>query len=253
MNKPMIIGHRGAAGVAPENTLASFQLALAQGADGVELDVHLSRDGRLMVCHDPTLDRTTNGSGWICRMKASEIRQYDAGVGFDERFRGETVPTLDEVFDLMPPGILINIEIKSSYNGLMEEALGAFLRERERMEDVVVSSFDHKCLQRLKRSLPGVRIGLLYAANLVHHSEYARLLEVHVHSLHPHYHLLDQVDVAAANERGIATYPYTANLEEDLRTLIGYGVTGIITDYPARLKALLSAAKEETLIESPFH
>lgn len=247
MNKPMIIGHRGAAGEAPENTLASFRLALEQGVHGIELDVHLSADGRLIVCHDPTLDRTTDGSGWIGRMNAADIRQYDAGSYFAVRFRGEKVPLLDEVFDLVPPGILINVEVKHSYDGRLEKALLSFLRERERLEQVVVSSFDHKCLYRMKQEEKGLRIGLLYAANLINHANYALMLGVGVHSLHPHHRLLEEEDVAKANSRGLATFPYTANDPDELHRLIRCGVTGIITDYPARLRDLLARLQGEAL------
>lgn len=241
MKKPIIIGHRGAAGEAPENTLASFDLALQQGADGIELDVHLSQDGRLMVCHDATLDRTTDGSGWIYRMSAAEIRQFDAGSSFDERFRGERVPLLEEVFAMVPPHMLINVEVKHSYNGHMEQALVEFLRKQGRLEQVVVSSFDHKCLYRLKETMPKLKIGLLYAANLINHADYALMMGVPVHSIHPHHSLLEREDVADAAGQGLAIYPYTANLESDLRRLISCEVTGIITDYPAQLKEMLSS------------
>ena len=99
-NKPMIIAHRGAKGMAPENTLAAFRLGLNQGCEGIELDVHLTADEEIVVCHDMTLDRTTNGKGLITKKSLSEIKTYDAGLWFGDEFKGETVPTLDEVFDL---------------------------------------------------------------------------------------------------------------------------------------------------------
>jgi glycerophosphoryl diester phosphodiesterase len=240
-SRPLIIGHRGAAGEAPENTLASFALALRQGADGIELDVHPTKDGRIAVCHDPTLDRTTTGKGWIYQQTYDEIRQADAGSWFGERYAGERVPLLDEVFDLVPPGILINVEVKHAYEGLMEQALLDFLRARGRFEDVVISSFDHKCAVRIKRAEPRAQIGLLYTANLVSHAGYARSLGADVLSLHPYHQLIGAEDVAEARRHGLKTYPYTANSEDDLRRLIDAGVSGIITDYPARLKALLSS------------
>jgi glycerophosphoryl diester phosphodiesterase len=239
--RPLIIGHRGAAGEAPENTLASFGLALEQGAEGIELDVHLSRDGRIVVCHDPSIDRTTNGKGMIFRMTAEEIRQYDAGAWFSEAYRGEKIPLLDEVFDLVPANIMINVEVKHSYEGHMETALLEFLRRRNRLDNVVISSFDHKCMQRIKRAEPAVKVGLLYAANLSNHTRYAKSLGVEVYSLHPHYQLLDRDDVAEAVEEGLHVYPYTVNPEEDYRKMIEFGVTGIITDDPARLAALLNS------------
>ncbi|MFC0212508.1 glycerophosphodiester phosphodiesterase [Paenibacillus chartarius] len=237
--RPLIIGHRGAAGEAPENTLASFELALKQGAEGIELDVHLSKDGEIVVCHDPTLDRTTNGSGWIFEAVYADIRKLDAGSWFDERYTGQYVPTLGEVLDIVPDHILINVEIKHSYEGRMEKAVLELLRSRGRFHNVVISSFDHKCMLRLKREEPLAAIGLLYAANLGSHAGYARSLNADILSLHPQHQLIGADDVAEARAAGLRTYPYTANSEADLKRLIDAGVSGIITDYPARLAALL--------------
>lgn len=239
IHKPIVIGHRGAAGEAPENTLASFALALKQGAEGIELDVHISKDGEIVVCHDPTLDRTTNGSGLICEKSWDEIKLLDAGSWFSEAYIGERVPLLSEVFDLVPRGILINVEVKHAYEGQMEKELLAFLRERGRLEDVVISSFDHKVIRRIKQAEPGVRVGLLYAANLIDHAAYAQQIGVDVYSLHPHHHCIEEEDVAAASAAGLATYPYTVNEEADCKRMIASGVSGIITDFPARLRELL--------------
>jgi glycerophosphoryl diester phosphodiesterase len=236
--KVMVIGHRGAAGEAPENTLASFQLALTQGADGIELDIHLSKDGEIMVCHDPTIDRTTNGNGYIVEMDAAEIKRYDAGGWFSEQYAGERIPTLAEVFDLVPEHIMINIEIKYAYQGQLETQLLDFLRKRNRLDHVVISSFDHKCMQRIKEAEPSVNIGLLYVANLLDHAGYAKTLS-DVYSIHPHYQLIEKADVLNAKAAGLRTYPFTINVEEDFRKMLEFGVSGIITDFPARLFHLL--------------
>jgi glycerophosphoryl diester phosphodiesterase len=238
-NRPLIIGHRGAAGEAPENTLASFALALEQGAEGIELDVHLSKDGRIVVCHDPTLDRTTTGHGLIHEMNYEDIRQYDAGSRFSEWFAGEKVPLLDDVFDLVPPHIFINIEVKHTYNGLMETALIDFLRKRGRLDNVVISSFDHTCVIRIKRAEQAARIGLLFGTKLADYAAYARSLNVEVLSLHPYHLMLNPEDVKGARARGLLTFPYTANAMSDLQRLIDAGVSGIITDFPGRLASML--------------
>ncbi len=239
-HKPIVIGHRGAAGEAPENTLASFALALEQGAEGIELDVHITKDGEIVVCHDATLDRTTNGSGLICDHSWSELKSLDAGSWFSEAFTGERLPLLREVFDLLPRGFFINVEVKHAYEGRMEKALLAFLRESSRMEDVVISSFDHKVIRRIKQAEPGVKVGLLYAANLIDHAAYAGQMGVEVFSLHPHHQCIEQEDVAAAVSSGLAVYPYTVNDLADYHRMIASGVSGIITDYPARLRELLN-------------
>jgi glycerophosphoryl diester phosphodiesterase len=237
--KPMIIGHRGAMGEAPENTLASFQMALLQEAQGIELDVHLTKNGDIAVCHDATIDRTTDGSGFICEMTTSEMKSFDAGSWFSNSFQGQQIPLLGEVFDLVPDSIMINVEIKASYDGNMEARLLDFLRERERLGNVVISSFDHKCIRRLKQLEPHVKAGLLYSANLIDHAGYAKLVGVDIFSLHPHYLTIDKADVDRAISAGLAVYCFTVNHIEAMRNMIHCGVSGIITDFPARLAELL--------------
>jgi glycerophosphoryl diester phosphodiesterase len=237
--KPLVIGHRGAAGEAPENTLASFQMAILQGAGGIELDVHLSKDGDIVICHDATIDRTTDGSGVIHEMTTSEIKRCDAGSWFSKVFQGQQIPLLSEVFDLVPEDVLINVEIKQSYGGEMEFRLLDFLSQRGRLKNVVISSFDHKSLRRIKQLEPEAQVGLLYAANLINHAQYAQKFDVHIHSLHPHFQSIEKLDVNDALFAGLAVYPYTVNHTQDLRKMIEYGVTGIITDFPARLAELL--------------
>jgi glycerophosphoryl diester phosphodiesterase len=240
-HKPKVIGHRGAAGEAPENTLASFELALTQRVDGIELDIHLTKDGEIIVCHDPTIDRTTNGSGSIVGMETDEIKRFDAGGWFSQQYAGESIPTLTEVFDLVPDNIMINIEIKYAYQGLLETLLLDFLRKRNRLEHVVISSFDHKCIQRIKKAEPAVKVGLLYAANLFDHAGYANQLGVDVYSIHPHFQLIEKEDVLNANAAGLRSYPFTVNLEEDYRKMMEFGVSGIITDFPGKLVQLIKS------------
>lgn len=239
MQQPIVIGHRGASGEAPENTLAAFALALEQGAEGIELDVQITKDGEIVVCHDLTLDRTTNGSGLICEHNWEELNSLDAGIWFSEAFTGERIPHLRQVFELVPRGHLINVEVKHAYEGRMEKALLAFLDEMDRWEDIVISSFDHKLIHGMKQAQPNAKVGLLYAANLIDHAAYAKQLGVEVFSLHPYHHCINKEDVVAAEAAGLAVYPYTANDVADYKRLTAAGVTGIITDYPARLRNLL--------------
>lgn len=240
VHQPMIIAHRGAKGMAPENTLAAFRLGLDQGCEGIELDIHLTADGEIVVCHDDTLDRTTDGKGRIYDKTLEEIKRYDAGSWYSDSFRGEKVPTLGEVFDVIPDSIMVNVEVKESYGGQIELKLADFLRRRKLLERVVVSSFDHKCVRRIKLLEPLTKIGLLYQNKLHDPAAYAGTFDVEVYSIHPHFRMIDAEDVAKAAGLGYRVYPWTANDEQDLRALIDYGVSGIITDYPGRLKNLLS-------------
>lgn len=239
MQQPIVIGHRGASGEAPENTLAAFALAFEQGAEGIELDVQITKDGEIVVCHDLTLDRTTNGSGLICEHNWEELNSLDAGIWFSQAFTGERIPHLRQVFELVPRGHLINVEVKHAYEGRMVKALLAFLDEMDRWEDIVISSFDHKLIHEIKQAQPKAKVGLLYAANLIDHAAYAKQLGVDVFSLHPYHQCINKEDVVAAEAAGLAVYPYTANDVADYKRLIAAGVTGIITDYPARLRNLL--------------
>lgn len=240
----MIIAHRGAKGMSPENTLGAFKLGLEQGCEGIELDVHLSADGELVVIHDHTLDRTTDRQGAIAEKTLAEIKEADAGSWYSEAYKGEKVPTLAEVFDLVPASVMINIEIKAPGNG-MEQKLADFLSERGRIDNVVTSSFDHKSVRRLKLIEPKAKIGLLYANNLLDPTAYARSFDVEVYSLHPHFRAIDAEDVAKAVENGLKVYPYTANEVHDFKELNEKGVSGIITDFPGRLKEWLQGGAAE--------
>lgn len=238
--RPLIIAHRGAAGESPENTLGAFRLGLEQGCEAIELDVHLSKDGELIVCHDSTLNRTTDMTGSICEMTVAELKKADAGRWFHEKYEGERLPLLEEVFELVPPHIMINVEIKGSYDRKLEPALAKLLRKANRLSSVVVSSFDFKSLVSLKLLEPEVQIGLLYDVNMVRHASLASTLGVPVFSLHPNFDRLDAEDVRDAVQQGLQVYPYTINDEERMRRAIQFGVSGIITDYPGRLKQLLA-------------
>lgn len=240
VKRPLIIAHRGSKGEAPENTLAAFLLALEQHCDAIELDIHLSKDGVPVVIHDDTVDRTTNGTGAVESMTVDELKALDAGNWFDSQYAEEQIPTLAEVFELVPPSIMINVEIKGISGGRTEQELLKLLAAYDRVESVVVSSFDHKCLLRLKQAEPRIRIGLLYCSNFVNHVVAANLIGVPVYSLHPQADLIGPEDIAAAHEAGLKVYPFTINREEHMKLGIYVGLDGIITDYPGRLYSLLN-------------
>lgn len=245
-NRPLIIAHRGASGEAPENTLAAFQLGLKQGCDGIELDVHLTKDGQIAVIHDENIKRTTDGEGLIREMTTAELKKYDAGSWFSNKYKGEKIPLLEEVFELVPKEILINIEIKnipSFYVGIEEKLLNLLVRY-DRVNTVIVSSFDHQCLHRLKKQNRNIKIGLLYFENLVDHAGFAKLFGLPVESLHPDQRALRAEDVRIAIENGLKVYTWTCNSEENMKRMIDYGVSGIITNYPARLKSLIEGKQK---------
>ncbi|WP_413375004.1 glycerophosphodiester phosphodiesterase [Alkalihalobacillus sp. 1P02AB] len=237
--EPIIIAHRGASKDAPENTLAAFALAVQHGCDAIELDIHLSVDNEFIVCHDEHINRTTNGSGKIADMTVPQLKSFDCGQWFNEKFRGEKIPLLEEVFELVPSHILINIELKIPHKYPdIERKLTNFLIRKNRIDSVVVSSFDHQCLHRLKKLESRVKIGLLYMSNLVEHYQYTRLFNVPIYSLHPYFLNIGEEDIRKAKKKNLEVYTWTVNEEKEMAKLIQAGVTGIITDCPQKLKLI---------------
>jgi glycerophosphoryl diester phosphodiesterase len=160
---PAIIAHRGASAHAPENTLAAFQLALRQQADGIEMDTQLTSDGQVVVFHDQTVNRTTEGSGRVREKSLAELRELDAGSHFDIAFRGEPIPTLEEVFELLGTQIFINIEL-SNYGALfnsLPEKVASLVRRYGMGPRILFSSFNPIALRRIQRLVPGAPLGLL--------------------------------------------------------------------------------------------
>lgn len=234
MVKPLIMGHRGAMGTAPENTAISFQKALNTGADGIEFDVHMSRDGHLVVIHDERIDRTTNGKGFIKDLTLEEIKEYEAGSYFDPGYSEERILTLEETLSLARDCQAINIEIKNGpifYEGIEEKVIQT-IEKFELKEKVIISSFNHYTVHKIKELDPGISCGLLYMAGLFQPWEYAR--KVGVEALHPFYLSINQEVIQQCQENGIMVNVFGANEPEMLGMLIKTGVDMIITDFPER-------------------
>jgi glycerophosphoryl diester phosphodiesterase len=229
------VGHRGAAAHAPENTLASFRRAVALGAQAVELDVHRSQDGRLVVIHDETIDRTTDGTGRVADLTLAQLRRYDAGSWKGREFAGERMPTLEEVAAALPPEILLFVELKAGshrYPGI-EEDLARLLRQRDLERRVRVSSFDHKALARLRQLLPNVGLGALFSALLVDPVAVAQ--SCGASAIHPNFHYLDADLVAQAHRASLEVHAWTVNDPRDIVVVGAMGVDGMISDFPERL------------------
>ena len=162
---PLIIAHRGDLSTAPENTLPAFQRAFAAGADGVELDVRLTRDGRLVVFHDRFLDRTSNGHGLVSRATFAEVRALDVGSWFGPAFKGEKAPTLDEVFELLPHDYLVNVEMKVILKGmkLIARLVAETIGRHRRWASTLVASFNPVALYHLRRLEPRIARGYIWS------------------------------------------------------------------------------------------
>jgi len=236
---PLNIGHRGAGGLAPGNTLAAFQVALDLGIDGVELDVHLCRTGEVVVIHDFTVDATTNGTGRVKDLSLDELKALDAGSWFDARFAGERIPTLAEVFDTVGDRLLVNVELKSfspRTDGLEAEVI-RLIRERKLARTALISSFNPFALWRTRRLAPDLKLGLLYAHNLPLPLRRAWLAFLsRPEALHPDYSMVDEALMARARVNGREVNTWTVNEPDDMRRMIALGVDGIITDRPDVLR-----------------
>lgn len=229
-----VFGHRGVPGLEPENTMASFHRAVELGADGLELDLRLSRDGHFMVMHDASLGRTSSGRGWVHLRSRAYLRRLDAGAWFRGHPTSERVPTLEEVLSELPPHLLLNLEIKAGVFSMRRwgHRLAKVLARWDAKERVLISSFSAPVL-RLVRHFDGD----LPLASLAENLE--RALAVGSDALHPRASATNRTLVDRAHACGLAVHPWDADEEDELRRLIDLGVDGIITDEVARLVRLL--------------
>ena len=232
----LVFGHRGASAVAPQNTLAAFELAAQQGAHGIELDVHLTRDGQLVVIHDFTVESTTDGAGAVADMTLAQLQKLDAGGWFSSEFAGERIPTLDEVFSAVGDKLLINVEIKSSAAGI-ENAVVDCIRHHHMEARVLISSFDADVLRRL-RPLTDVPLGYLFG--FASQSQLAEMASFCA-ALHPWHEQVDAVFVQRARELDCLVNVWTVNDRPRACQLEALGVNSIITDQPAEILAALAA------------
>jgi glycerophosphoryl diester phosphodiesterase len=239
LHRPLVTAHRGSSAEAPENTLAAFRLALEQRCDAIELDIHLSLDEAAVVCHDETLERTTNGTGAIAEKTAAELSAYDAGSWFSPAYAGERMPLLDEVLDLVPRTVAINIEIKSCRHPNVNRRLIELLESRDRLDSVFFSSFDHACMAAMKKLAPTARVGLLYEEGVVDYEAFFKEHGIQGYAVHPYHEYINREYVDKAARAGLQVYTWTVNDPGRMKEMIEAGVSGIITNHPKVLRELL--------------
>jgi len=242
--QPLNFAHRGASATAPENTLAAFELAAEHGADGIEFDVQLTRDGMPVICHDFSVDKTTDHQGTLSGFTLSEIKEMDAGDWFGTEFAGERIPTLDELIDVVGHRLLLNLELKTTAaksNGL-EEAVAASIRQRNLYDRIIVSSFNPLALRRLHRLDPRIDLGLLYATDMPFflRNAWARHL-IPCQAMHPYCEMVDEHYMRWAGARGYRVNVWTVDDPDAMRRLIALGVDVVITNRPAVLRDVLAA------------
>lgn len=224
----MIVGHRGAAGLLPENTLAGFAHAVDLGVDGVELDVHMA-ESEVVVIHDERVDRTTNGTGRVSELSFAELRRLDAGAG-------QPIPTLKEVFDLIPEQVMVNIELKGPGTALPVAGILGDRADRDEttnLPSLLVSSFDHDELRRFHDICPGVPCAPLAKRFSDGLEPTARALDAW--SVNLSLRTATEAHVRAVRNWGRRCFVYTVNDLGTAHALSAIGVTGVFTDYPDRL------------------
>ncbi|HLA07223.1 MAG TPA: glycerophosphodiester phosphodiesterase family protein [Anaerolineales bacterium] len=233
--RPIILAHRGDLTHAPENTLPAFQLAIQKGADGVELDAKLTSDGHVIVIHDSTLDRTTDGKGRISSCTLESVRRLDAGSWFNEKFRGTKVPLLEEVFDGIGKDRIVNIELtnySTPRDGLVEKVC-EIIKRRANQRQIIFSSFFASNLRRAAQLLPEISRGLLAVPGLG--GIWARsfgFMFGEYQALHPHISSVDRQQVGRVHRLNRRVHVWTANTPEQIIKLKEWGVDGIFTDDP---------------------
>lgn len=228
----IVLGHRGASGYAPENTLEAFKMAMDMGADGFELDVHLSKDGELVVIHDETVDRTTDGTGFVGEMTLAELKALDAS-NHKEAYKGVKIPTLAEVYDLIrDTDHIVNVEIKTDniFYPQLEEKVLALEKEKGMEGRIVYSSFNHYTVKKIRALAPDAQIGMLFGDVLVEPYDYCK--SVGANLLHPSKANLNVPGFAEkAKEAGLGMNVWTVNEVEYMEKCLACGA-GIVTNYP---------------------
>ena len=234
-----IYAHRGASGTHPENTLPAFKEAAQLDIHGVELDVHLTKDGELVVIHDETIDRTSNGSGYIKDLTMADLRAFDFGSWFSADFAGVSIPTLEEVLKVYQgSNHHVNIELKSdvfAYEGMGEKVLHV-IEDLNMANRVVISSFDHEAVRDFKRMAPHIEVAILTMEVLVDAYDYARFIPAD--ALHIHLPTANRKMTKEALLKGAIIRVFTVNETEYALALQQIGVHAIFTDYPEKMMEL---------------
>jgi glycerophosphoryl diester phosphodiesterase len=241
--RPLLIGHRGYPARYPENTLASFKGAMEAGCDMIELDVTLTRDRKVVVIHDDTLDRTTTGKGPVRDRSFEEIQKLDAGGWFDSRFSAERVPELSEVLKLTAGRCLLNIEIKESAfeqrypADAIEHQVVDLVKAGGAVDRVVVSSFGPRILERIAAMDAPPAIAYISEQG-ADSSLLEMLLAVQAFSWHPRFNVLTRAQVDLLHATGLKVFPWTVNTREEAEKLLALGVDGLICNELRGMRAV---------------
>ncbi|OQY32066.1 MAG: hypothetical protein B6241_12315 [Spirochaetaceae bacterium 4572_59] len=228
-----LFAHRGASAYAPENTLPAFRKALELGARGIELDVQLTSDGVPVVFHDFFLDKKTNSSGLVRKLSWKEISALDAGSWFSNEYKGTRIPTLEEVLEIVPRDVCLNIEIKAL--SLFKEPIArkvCDIMAADAERDYMISSFNHQSLKEVQELDNNVRIGILTSSHMLNVVDYVESSGLKPYSLNPEASYLTNEYVADAHRKGWKVLSYVVNSPEMAEIVAQTGIDGIFSDYP---------------------
>lgn len=235
-----VVAHRGASGTHPENTAAAFAEAVRLQTEMIEFDVHLTADGQLIVIHDSTVDRTSDGSGAVAEMTLAELKELDAGSWFAPAFAGERFLTLGETLDLMPRTMRLNVHVKA--DGAVRKQLVPMVVDeltRRQLLDTAFIASDQDSLRVARGREPRLAICNLSVNPVEEYVERSAAIGCRI--LQPGHAITTPELVSAAHARGMEVNPFYADTEDEMRRLVACGVDGILTNQPERLQALLAA------------
>ncbi len=244
--KPLVIAHRGYRAKYPENTLAAFEAAVDCGAQMIELDITLTKDRKIIVIHDDSLERTTNGTGPVREHTLEELKRLDAGSWFDPAYNGERLPTIEDVFHLIDNRIFVNIEIKrTAYEpdnppDAIEKQVIDLVRSRKMKSLVLVSSFEPNLLININKIDREIHTSFL-SENKADDKTVSFCKQYHMVSWNPDFRILTQDQVTMMHNKNINVIPYTVNAIKDAKRLIKMGVDGVFTDDPTLMVQYFSS------------
>lgn len=236
--------HRGFSGKYPENTMLAFEKAIAEGVDGIELDVQLTKDGEVVIIHDEKIDRTTDGEGYVVDYTYEELSKFDASYIYRGKMGFNKIPTLREYFELVKDlDIITNIELKTGINEYLgiEEKVWDLIQEFKLQDKIIISSFNHFSVMRMKKIAPNMKYGFLSEDWIIDAGKYT-----HSHGIqcyHPRFNNLIPEVIEELKSYGLEINTWTVNLESDMRYLISHKIDVIIGNYPDLAKKIINKNK----------
>ncbi len=240
------IAHRGFSGKYPENTMLAFKKAIEAGADGIEMDVHFTKDGELVIIHDELIDRTTDGKGYVVDYTYEELSKFDASASFKGVYGFNKIPTLREYFELVKPlpNFITNIELKTGINEYpgIEKAVLDLIAEFGLEDNIIISSFNHFSVMRAKALNPDIKCGFLTGDWIYDFGAYTKARGIEC--VHPYHITLNEESVAEIKKNGIRINTWTVNKPEDVERLYNLGIDAAIGNFPDMTKSVIERLKK---------